>query len=188
MIAGTTHGDEQTLEFVKKKEQNLISIQSKTKIARFEKRKETKRSHGNMQQNIGAGKSKDLNNRYELRHEDEIFEVEYDNGTCEEIFHNSEQLERGIIKADGVKKRLVDSLKNSLTLNQPTNVLREELKGISEQHTERSPQGEDPQRPYIFYFDNCLMIVDFFAETRTYLAQVDNQMKEEKEHLLKDVN
>lgn len=28
----------------------------------------------------------------------------------------------------------------------------------------------------------------FFAETRTYLAQVDNQMKEEdEEHLLKDV-
>jgi len=31
------------------------------------------------------------------------------------------------------------------------------------------------------------MIADFVAETRTYLAQVDNQMKEEKEHLLKDV-
>jgi len=75
-----------------------------------------------------------------------------------------------------------------LRLNQPTNVLIEELKEISEQHTERLPEEEEAQRPYIFYFDNCLMVANYVAETRMYLAQVDNQMKEEeKEHVLEDV-
>ena len=59
----------------------------------------------------------------------------------------------------------------------------------SEKHVERLPEEEEAQRPYIFYFYNCLMIANFVAKkTRTYLAQVDSQMKEEeKEHLLKDV-
>ena len=63
MIAGTSQDDEQNLEFVKKKEQNLKSLQNKTEITRFQK--ETKRYNGNMQKNIGADNSKDLNNRYE---------------------------------------------------------------------------------------------------------------------------
>jgi len=97
-------------------------------------------------------------------------------------------VQRGIIKTDGVEKRLADILKNSLSLNQHTNVMTEELKEGLEQCTERLLQEEEVQRPYIFYFDNCLMIADFVGENGTYLAQVDNQMKEEeKEHLLKDV-
>lgn len=120
--------------------------------------------------------------------DDESFEAEYDNKTGEETVRYSEQVQRGIVKMDGVKKRLADSLKDSLSLNQHTNVLTEELKERSKQCIERLLEEEEVQRPYIFYFDNSLMISDFVAETGTYLAQVDNQMKEEeKEHLLKYV-
>lgn len=129
-----------------------------------------------------------VKNMEEYLPEDESFEARYENETGEEIVHYSEQVQRGIIKTDGVEKRLVDDLKDSLSLNQHTNVLTEELKKILVQRIERFPEEEEVQRPYIFYFDNCLMIADFVAEIGTYLAQVDNQMKEEeKEHLLKDV-
>ena len=65
----------------------------------------------------------------------------------------------------------MDSLMNSFeSENQHTNVLTEELKERSEQHTKGLPEEEGAQRPYIFYFDNCLMIAYFVAETGTYLA------------------
>ena len=54
MIAGTSHKDEQTLEFFRQKEKNLKSVQIKTEIARPQNQKETKESLGSRQQNVKA--------------------------------------------------------------------------------------------------------------------------------------
>ena len=71
MSASTSQDDEQNLEFLKKKEQSLKYIQIKAEIARSQKQKETEKSRGNVQHNIGAGNSEDWNNRYELIPKDE---------------------------------------------------------------------------------------------------------------------
>jgi len=132
---------------------------------------------------------KTVKNMKEYLPENESFEAEYDKETKKETICYSEQVQRDIIKTDVVGTRLADNLKSSLSLNQHTDVLTEKLKGRLKQCAERLPEEEEEvQTPYIFYFDNCLRSAYFVAETRTYLAQVGNQMKEEEEeHLLKDV-
>ena len=71
---------------------------------------------------------KAVKNMKEYLPENESFEAEFDKETGKETVRYCEQVQRGIIKTDGVEKRLADSLKNYLSLNQPTNVLTEELK------------------------------------------------------------
>jgi len=93
---------------------------------------------------------KAVKNMEEYLPKDESFEVEYDNETREETINYNEQVHRGIIKTDGVEKRLIDSLKNPLSLNQDTNVLTEELKEKLEKDTKRFPEEEEAQRRYIF--------------------------------------
>ena len=85
--------------------------------------------------------------------EDESFEADYDNHIGEAIVHYSEQVQRGIIKTYGVEKRLVDSLKDSLSLNQHINVLIEELKEISKQCTERLAEEEGPPDDWLIAND-----------------------------------
>lgn len=51
MIAGTSQENEQTLEFVREKEQNIKSVQIKTKMTRTQNQKETKESPGSTQKN-----------------------------------------------------------------------------------------------------------------------------------------
>ena len=91
--------------------------------------------------------------------------------TTREGVHYGGQEQEGSIRTHGVEERLMDSLMNSFeSLNQHTNVLTEELKERSEKRTERFLEEEEAQKPYIFFFDNCLMISDFVVENRTYLA------------------
>ena len=51
-------------------------------------------------------------------------------------------------------------------------MLTKELKEKSEQHTEMLPKKEKVMRPYIFNFDNCVMIIGF-DEDETYMFQVE---------------
>ena len=118
--------------------------------------------------------------------EDEIFGEKYDKETGKESVRYTRQVLKDIIETNDEKERLADNLKISLSWNQHIDMLIEEER--SEQHTEVLPKEEEVQKPYIFYYDDCLIIEDVVVETGIYLAQVDNQMKEEeKEHLLKDV-
>ena len=45
-------------------------------------------------------------------------------------------------------------------------------------------KGKEVQRPYIFYYNDCLIIEEVVADAGTYLAQMEEG---EEEHLLKDV-
>ena len=90
-----------------------------------------------------------------------------------------------IIEIDDEKRRLPDSLKSYLSLDQHTDMMTGEEKSM--QHTEVLLKGKEVQRPDIFYYNDFLIIEDVVAQAGTYLAQEDSQMKEEEEeHLLKD--
>lgn len=105
------------------------------------------------------------------------FEAEYDKEAWKESVQYHEQVMEDIIEIDDENERLADHLKSYLTLNQHTDVLTKELTERSEQHTEVFPKGKEVQRPYMFDYNDCLIIEDVVAEAGTYFAQVDSQRK-----------
>ena len=105
--------------------------------------------------------------------ENKSFEAEYDKEARKESIQYSEQVMEDIIEIDDEKERLADSLKRYLSLIQHTDVLTEELTERSEQQTEVFPKGKEVQRPYMFDYNDCLIIEDVVVEAGTYLAQVE---------------
>ena len=120
---------------------------------------------------------------------------EYDSVIAKEEVHYSGKEQKDIIRADDVEGRLTDSLESTLEsyldnflkrLNQHTDVLIEEEK--SEQHTKVLPKEEEALRPYVFYFNNCLMSAALVVDTRGNLSQMSSQVNMVEEDYVEEFN